>query len=176
MRGLSDPSRSHALIKRRSITLDWTLPGKELMRFSSRVEVMPNAALATRQNRVERSPRMLKCVSRLYPSLLMRKSTPSATIIGVRVKRLPDPLPGIAGAYAYRFISSDMVGRYSSEEFVDYAPDTKRKVSVYIDVFGFTIGPAEINLFGVGTPHPAARTVEDRLLVLLYSRAKRHRL
>lgn len=85
-------------------------------------------------------------------------------------------MPGVAGAYEYRLTSTITVGEASTEQLVDYTPErTSTRVSVYMDIFGFTAGPTEINLLAVGAPRPATRAVEDRLLVLLYSRTKRHK-
>jgi hypothetical protein len=170
-RGASDSSPMHPIIHRKSATLGWNLPD-EFERISSSVEVLPSAALMARHNAVNRSRRMLNCAKRYFPQLLGEKNAGSTEIGPVTVSRLPDPLPGIAGAYEYRIGTTVIVGRSAPVEPVDYMPEQIRRVPLHIDGFGFTAGRAEINLIALGAPRPVSRNVEDQLLVLLYSRTK----
>lgn len=173
--GAGDVGPPHPIINRKSATLGWNLPD-EFERISSSVEVLPSAALMARHNAVNRSRRMLNCAKRYFPQLLGEKSAGTTEIGPVTVSRLPDPLPGIAGAYEYRIGTTVIAGRSAPVEPVDYMPEQIRRVPIYIDGFGFTAGPAEINLIALGAPRTVSRNVEDQLLVLLYSRTKTHSL
>jgi hypothetical protein len=56
----------------------------------------------------------------------------------------------------------------------DPAPDTP--IPVYFDELGFMSGPAEISLTAIGIGKPIPVEIEQRLEVLLYGRAKAHKL
>lgn len=174
-RGAGDVSPAHPIINRQSAALGWKLHD-EFEWISSSVEVLPSAALMARHNAVDRSHRILICAKRYFPELLGEKSDGGTEIGPVTVSRQPNPLPGIAGAYEYRIGTCVIAGCAAPAEPVDYVPELVKRVPLHIDGFGFTAGPAEINLTAIGVPRPVSRDVEDRLLVLLYSRTKAHRL
>jgi hypothetical protein len=48
--------------------------------------------------------------------------------------------------------------------------------TLYTDGFRFVVGPAEVLLAVISAPRPPRAEFERRLLQLLYSRAKAHRL
>lgn len=87
-----------------------------------------------------------------------------------------DPLPGIEGAYEYRLTAMLITARVAPVEPVDYFPQQIRRIPVYMDIFGFVARSAEIHLTAFSIPKPVPRTVEDRLLLLLYDRTRRHHL
>ncbi len=136
-----------------------------------------------RHNEANRDLIVFRCTSRYLRLKLARESSSRARLAGVTISRLPDPLPGIPGAFEYRIVSTLIVGGNGATELADYRarpiepPDQPTAVlHYYIDIFGFVAGVAEINLYGVGVPRPVSRKEEERLLVLLYTRTKEHHL
>lgn len=163
------------IINRSSAVLGRSVPG-EFDRVSSAVEVLPNAALMVRHNAANRSPRALTCASRLFTSDLSNQSTGQFEYGPVTVSRLPDPLPGISGAFEYRIATTIIAGGAAPVEPADYAPRQVKRIPFYFDIFGFISGPAEINLTAIGAPQPVPEKIEQHLLALLYSRAGEHSL
>jgi hypothetical protein len=51
-----------------------------------------------------------------------------------------------------------------------------RVQTMYLDYFGFAVGPAEIELITLGTSRPGPWALEQRLLALLHRRAVAHKL
>ena len=162
------------LIYRKSATIGWTLP-HDFQRISSYVEVMPTAYIMLRHNAEVRSHRFLSC----YSHFLHLESNHEAGPLEIGRKvifRLPNPLPGIPGAYEYRTVSTVVLGRNASVEPAAYVPQQVRRYLTYEDQFGFISGPAEINMTALSLLRPVPRKVEDRLLVLLYNRTREHSL
>ena len=83
----------------------------------------------------------------------------------VKVSALRSPVQDIP-AYGLR-ISSD---------FAIKTPGTKGPSRYYEDFLGFAVGPAVIVLSDTSSPRPFPAATERRLLSLLYSRAKAHKL
>jgi len=162
------------IINRESATIGWTVPG-DFQRIRSAVEVMPTASLMIPHNAELRKHRFLTCYLRFLRSE-GEQNTGRAEYGRKVMSRLPDPLPGIAGAYEYRIVSTVIMGRKAAVEPADYLPQQIKRFRLYEDLFGFISGPAEINMTAISVSHPVLRTVEDRLLVLLYSRTREHRL
>jgi hypothetical protein len=81
-----------------------------------------------------------------------------------KAQRLPSPLPGprVLGLRTWRTAPTYMFGTTN--------------VLIYSDGFRFVMGPAEIKLAVTSAPRPPSAELERRLLSLLYSRAKAHRL
>jgi hypothetical protein len=55
-------------------------------------------------------------------------------------------------------------------------PASLHQAHLYADVLGFVYGPAEVSLIATGIARPVPSELEQRLLSLLYSRAKAHKL
>ncbi len=168
-----NPDRS--IVRIHSAKFGWNLAG-QFERLNSAVEVMPTAALTNLSNAASRSRRGLMCAKRYIPSLIAKQGTARVEYGPVTVSRLPDPLPGVAGSFGYRIAFTVTVRGAGTEEMADYMAQRVRRIRFYMDAFGFTSGPAEINMITLGSPRPVSRSVEDQLLVLLYSRTKAHRL
>jgi len=163
------------IIDRHSATLGWNLPG-EFQRIYSAVEVLPTAALTVRHNAANRSSRALTCAARFLPSILEKVNTGRVEFRRATVSRAPDPSPGIEGAYEFRIAAIAIIRPTASVEAADYLPQRVKRIRFYMNFFGFIDGPAEINLTALSAPRPVPKKLEDRLLVLLYSRATTHRL
>jgi hypothetical protein len=132
-------------------------------RVRSAVEVMPTAALAARNNAVARSARSRACFARALPE----QSTGPLRHGPVSISSLPTPLPGADGSYGLR-LTTTVIGRNLRGGEI--------RTRVYMDVFGFVSGPAEINLTAIGVSRPVPSATEQHLLPLLFSRAREHKL
>ena len=132
-------------------------------RVRSAVEVMPSAALTARDNAVARSARGRACLTRALPE----ESTGSLRYGPVSVSSLPNLLPGANGSFGLR-LTTTIIGRKLQ--------GGETRTPVYIDVFSFVSGPAEISLTTFGVSRPVASTTEQHLVPLLFSRAREHKL
>jgi hypothetical protein len=129
----------------------------------SEVEVMPSAAIAAKNNAVNRSKRALACAKRLFPLELGSQGSGRVHYGTVTVSRLPDPLPGVPGSFGYR-VAVSILGVPKAIE-----PTQPR---LYIDAFAFLSGPAEVALLTTAFPQPVSEETDGRLLSLLHSRAE----
>ena len=81
----------------------------------------------------------------------------------VAVSWLPAPLPGAAGGFEMRVT-------------LIVAAAGQPRVRSFSDTLGFVSGPAEVSLNAMRVGHPMSSETENRLLLLLHSRAKAHKL
>jgi hypothetical protein len=132
-------------------------------RVRSAVEVMPTAALAARNNAVARSARGRACLARSLPE----QSTGQLRHGPVSISSLPNLLPGAAGSFGLR-LTTTVTGRNLRGGQI--------RTRVYMDVFGFVSGPAQISLTALGVSRPVPSATEQHLLPLLFSRAREHKL
>lgn len=130
----------------------------------SDVYVMRKPGSASRNVAAGRSAGAARCVERLS------ESEASGRIVGrepykseIRALSLRFPLPGVAG-YALQ-----VRGTLAATLF-----HQRKRPAFYEDTFGFAIGPAEIVLHTTGIARAFPSAVEQRLLALLYDRAKAH--
>jgi hypothetical protein len=77
-------------------------------------------------------------------------------------KAVPSPLPGAANGLLTRIDETRL------------ARGGAIRVHIFRDIFGFTSGPAEIELEAIGFSHPVAEPTEVRALHLLLARAAAH--
>jgi hypothetical protein len=75
--------------------------------------------------------------------------------------------PGADGSFGLRLTTS-VIGRNLRGGEI--------QTRVYIDMFGFVSGPAEISLTAFGVSRPVPSTTEQHLLPLLFSRTREHKL
>jgi hypothetical protein len=132
-------------------------------RVRSAVKVMPTAALAARNNVAVRSARGRACLARTLPE----QGTAALRYGPVSVSSLPTPLLGADGSYGLR-LTTTVIGRNLRGGEI--------RARVYMDVFGFVSGPAEISLTAFGISRPVPSATEQHLLPLLFSRAREHKL
>jgi RHS repeat-associated protein len=132
-------------------------------RVRSAVEVMPTAAFAARDNAVARSARGRACLARALPE----QSSGPLRYGPVSVSSLPNVLPGADGSFGLR-LTTTVIGRNLRGGEI--------RTRVYIDAFGFVSGPAEITLTAFGVSRPVPSATEQRLLPLLFSRARERQL
>jgi hypothetical protein len=155
--GESDPRREIAKFK--SATFKYPTGFGQV---GSSVTVQPTQALALSNFRASLQPRLLTCLKNMLPVALAGKAEGRLRYGPVNVTRVSGlPVPEATGV-AIR--TSIIVTRL------------RYPVPIYVDEFGFIAGPAEITLITEGAPRPIPAEVEARLLSLLYSRAKEHKL
>ena len=124
--------------------------------IGSLVEVRRTAARDTRLL----APRGLSCVRRFVSTAF--KPHGAIGYAPVEVTRLSTALPGVAGSFGFRFKTAIVS--------LSYLPQPVH-FPIYVDLFGFAAGAAEISLVAVGAPEPVPTEADQRLAELLYSRA-----
>ncbi|HTA36695.1 MAG TPA: hypothetical protein VK761_08285 [Solirubrobacteraceae bacterium] len=157
-RCLGDPAISNEISKIKSPSFRGEAPGR-LEQIQSTVELQPTQALAQESDRLVLSARGLRCLSRLIPRQFASASGPSK-FGRVSIKRLAKPLPSVAASFGIRISTS-----------VAPAADRGRQIPVYVDLYGFVSGNAEVALMTFATPQPVSAKVAARLLATLYGRA-----
>jgi hypothetical protein len=157
------PTEADVLVAMRSPGIRFAGPNKHregesvtltlfpIERVFSTVYVMRSQALASQDVAATATARARACIQ-----------TRAAELRHVTVSRLPVQIPG-ARAYGLR------VSGIGEGPKAFHAP-------THEDLLGFSIGPAEVVLTGVGIPNPVRLSTEQRLLLLLYRRASAHRL
>jgi hypothetical protein len=128
--------------------------------IGSLVEVRRTATSAEAGDAHLLEPRGLSCVRHLVATAF--KPRGEIGYAPVDVTRLPTALPGVAGSFGFRFKTAIISLRYIARPV---------HFPIYIDLFGFVAGAAEISLVAVGAPEPVPTEADQRLAALLYSRA-----
>jgi hypothetical protein len=136
--------------------------GRSLIEMQSRVEMLPSAALATRNFGAISSARGRACLKRLFPRALKVKSTRGVRLGRVAISFLPNLLAAGQKSFGARIAVTLVNG--------------SRKATLYSDAFAILAGPAEVDLNAVGAFHPVSTAFERRLLSTLYARAVAHSL
>lgn len=155
-RCLGEPALNSDIAKIKSPSFRAAAPG-HYEEISSTVELQPTQALAQESDRAALSARGLRCLSRLLPREV--SSSPTTSVSHVSVKRLSRPLPSVSGSFGLRIAAS--VGPRNST----------RRLPLFIDLYGFASGNAEIGLMTVSSPRPISAYLPSRLLATLYGRA-----
>jgi hypothetical protein len=136
--------------------------------LSSGVYVMASEAQAIRQFDALGSARARTCirhdVERTIEKGERERAEPflAAPVEVVSVAPLVRPLP-VAGLR--RVVRLAVASRFA-----------EGRSRVYTDQYGFVVGRVLVDLLAVSSPHPLPLATERRLLALLYSRARAHRL
>jgi hypothetical protein len=137
---------------------------------TSTVYLVRSAALALEESTVVGSPRARACLMDSLvrePVLTKREGAKVAEPVFTQfeVSALAPPLKGVP-VYGIR---------WSARLNVD-APGIKGRVRYYSDRLVFAVGRTLVTLDDTSAPHRFSATTERRVLSLLYSRAKAHRL
>jgi hypothetical protein len=144
--------------------------GEKRYTAESEVIVMPTAAIATEDRKAALSARGYACFAREESSSISSGPRRGGGVVhlGRRVlSRLPSPLPGVDGSFEWR----------EAETETETLPNGRRTRSRgYLNLLGFVFGRAEITLYTLAVSRPVPAATERRLLSLLYSRAKAHKL
>jgi hypothetical protein len=132
----------------------------------SEVEVWPTPDLAAHNFAANHGSRERACFVRFQEAdnrNRNRRRSGQLLYGPLTVSALPAPLPGVDRSFGLRIVQSLLRGG-------------QIRLHIYHDVFGFLSGPAEIELTATGFSRPVPSATEERLLLLLYSRAEAHML
>ena len=129
----------------------------DVISLASHVEIWPTSELASRSVAADDSKRGRLCETHELESL------PGARFYKVVDELLPSRALNVPGSYWRRVM------------VVGTRPGTRISRAAYFDNLGFLSGRAEIRL-SVSANRPPPAPLEQRLLSLLYSRAKEHAL
>lgn len=148
--GMVPPRR--ALVNTPSSSFDYFDEATTTFRFAiSSVTVMPNAALARRDLRAGGTRRARRCLAR---ALAKELEDPEIDVVGVSVRRLPAPAPGILRLRGVIRLAASGVGMRS-----------------IFDIFGFARGPGLVSLTVTAMPGAFPSSTAGELFALLQSRA-----
>jgi len=126
----------------------------------SEVTVVRTPALAAKELAAMRSPQVRVCLSHYLDLLFKSHKYHGATVSPVSISQGTPPAPGATGSFAWRITTTIALHSVT--------------IPIYIDIFGFVEGPAEVSLFTAGVPQPFPAAIEERLFSLLLTRAKTH--
>lgn len=133
--------------------------------LKSTVEVWPTPALVAANNNPSRKSRARACFVRFLNALHKRTNRERKGRLQIgpfTVTTVPNPLPGVSHSFLTT-INETLLRR----------PGAVR-AHIYRDIFGFTAGPAEVNLEAIGFGHPIPTPTEAQALQLLVDRATTH--
>lgn len=128
----------------------------------SRVEVWPTPGLAARNNAAYLSSRGRACFLRSLEALHKKLNKQRAGQLQFgpsRVATVANPLSGVSRSFLRTIVESRLRGG-------------QIRLHIYHDIFTFISGAAEIELEAIGFTRPLPSATEERLLLLLLSRAK----
>jgi hypothetical protein len=124
---------------------------------SSEVSVERRADVAARELAVIRSKRVRDCFASYLDLVLRSQSHAGATLKPVSIQAGTPPAPGAAGSFGWRI----------TEPFTVKGV----RLSLYVDILGFVIGPARVTLVSSGAVRPFPAQIQQRLFALLLARA-----
>ena len=135
--------------------------------LESRVEVWPTPGLAARNIAAEFSSRGQACFRSFLETLHRRLNKQRAghgfEFGPLRVVTVPAPLRGVSRSFLYTIAETRLrAGRV--------------RLHIYHDTIAFISGPAEIEVEATGFSQPIPSATQQRLLLLVLSRAKANKL
>lgn len=160
--GAVNPGRRIARIESTEFLAGVGLNGKII---KSAVEVWPSPALIAPNNNKSHKSRARACFVRFLRALherTYRKRKERIPIGPFTVTTVPNPLPGVSDSFLTT-VNETLLRRTGAV-----------LAHVYRDIFGFTIGPAEVELEAIGFGHPIPTSTEAQALQLLLGRATAH--
>jgi hypothetical protein len=125
---------------------------------SSEVAVARTRALAAGELAAIRGGRVKECFSRYLHTLLKVQRDGVARPGPVSIASGTPPAPGADGSYGWRIIATFTANRI--------------RLSLYVDILGFVLGPARVTLVSSGALRPFPAELQQRLYTLLLARAK----
>jgi hypothetical protein len=132
----------------------------------STVEVWPTPSLAARDTATYFSSRGRACAlrsSEASDTQLNRQRGGELQHGRPTIATVPNPLPGVSDSYLRTIAEPLLRG-------------TRIRLYIYHDIFSFVSGPAEVEMEATGFSRPVPSATEERLLLLLLSRAKANKL
>jgi hypothetical protein len=160
--GAVNPNRRIAQVESTEFSAGRTFYGKIM---KSTVEVWPTPALAAVNNKPSRKSRARTCFVRFLRTLharINRERKGRMPIGPFTVTTVPNPLPGVSNSFLTTINETRLLHTGAI------------LAHIYRDIFGFTTGPAEIELEAIGVGHPIPTSTEARALQLLLGRATAH--
>lgn len=134
--------------------------GKVALGVSSSVSVARSSAMAAKELAAMRSGRTKGCLSHYLDQLFKSQKDQGATFSPATVIAVAPPAPGTSGSFGWVIAMTITLHRVA--------------LPVYLEILGFTNGPAEVTLFTSSLPTPFPAAVEHRLFSLLVERARTH--
>lgn len=144
----------------------WLVRGSELEKeeVASSVAVRPDGADAVRSIALARNARVRECFARVLTRHYAGRRVGEARLGRISVTPLPMQAPG---ANAMAGLRVELTANFTLSEVT---------VPIYVDVFGFADGPAEVFLSTISATQPVPAPTERRLFALLLGRAEKHPL
>jgi hypothetical protein len=130
--------------------------------MKSIVEVWATPALVARNNKSSHSSRGKSCFVRFLNAVRRRSNQERRgrrPIGPFTISIVPNPLPGASHSFRTRIDETRLLRTGAL------------RAHIYRDIFGFVVGPAEIELEATGIGRPAADPTEAKALQLLLNRA-----
>jgi hypothetical protein len=133
--------------------------------MKSTVEVWPTSTLVASNNNPSRKSRARACFVRFLNALHKRTNRERKGRLQLgpfTITTVPNPLPGVSHSFLTT-INETLQLRTGAI-----------RAHIYRDIFGFTTGPAEIDLEAIGFSRPIPTSTEAQALQLLVNRATAH--
>jgi hypothetical protein len=130
--------------------------------LKSTVEVWPTPALVALNNVRSHSARGQRCLARFLKAVnkqIDRERDGREQIGPFTITIVPNPLPGASHSFLMTINETRLLRTGAI------------RAHIYRDVFGFIVGPAEIELEAVGVGHPVPTPTEAKALLVLLDRA-----
>jgi hypothetical protein len=128
---------------------------------NSEVSVARSSAVAAKELRTIRSAHTRVCLSHYLNLIFKGKTYQGATVAPVSIVSGTPQAPGATGSFGWGITTTVTAHAV--------------KVPIYIGIFGFTCGPAEVSLLTSAASAPFPAAAQRRLFSLLLQRAKTHR-
>ena len=129
---------------------------------SSEVAVARTPALAASELAAIRGGRVKACFSRYLDMLFKGQRYRGARPGPVSIASGTPPARGAGGSFGWRIIAT-----FTAERI---------RLSLYVDILGFVLGPARVTLVSSGALRPFPAALQQRLYTLMLARAKRRAL
>ncbi|HEY1833160.1 MAG TPA: hypothetical protein VGG08_01890 [Solirubrobacteraceae bacterium] len=134
--------------------------GEVTRQAESEVTVVRTPAIAAHQLSIVRGSHARDCLAHFLTLLFGGATAGKAAVSPVHIAEGTPPAPGADGSFAWR-VTTTITTRHVP-------------VKIYLDIFGFTRGRAEVQMLTASFLQPFPARVEERLFSLLLERATSH--
>lgn len=125
---------------------------------SSEVSVAQSSTQAKRELAAIRGQRIKGCFTRYLDLLLQSQRTGGVQLTPVSILTGTPPAPGAIGSFGWRITATFVASQI--------------RLSLYVDILGFVVGPARVTLVSSGALRPFPAAIQQRLYTLLLARAR----
>ncbi len=136
----------------------------EIEQIASSVRVLKQERTIASEFAAMQGPAVRACLARALTRNFSEKSVREARWGHFTISKLPIDAPGASATFGIRVTVA------LTFPFVEVA------VPIYVDVLGFSVGPAEVALSATSITQPIPAATEQELVTLLLARAKAHPL